>query len=499
MRQSWLRMSPSWRHVGCGLGLALAGLAAGLLLSPKTSFFYDTSIMADVTHSIVTDGTFRVTGDAWGINTPYASYGLGMSLVFLPPYWAAQHLHRDPGAWMMASTAVIFALTLLALFWLTMGCGATGRQGAITSLLVGFGTLLLPYAVTGLSEPAVGLGIGVGLAALTTARHRPLLGGAVAGAAAGLTVLMRADSALLVAPILAVGVWLLAGRRAWAVVAYAGGILPWVLTVAAYNHVRFGAPWRLGYAVAGPDLFTHSIPSGIYGLTLSPGAGLLWYVPLVAVALAGLPRAARRMPALTAVALALLLIRFPLYAALFSWNGGGSWGPRYLTPAMPALALGTLEVVRAFPTLSAVSKLAVSAVAALSVLVQLVGAAVDPGSTSLAAASSRLVPPPSRSAFLAMTRPETQERQDRILFDWRYFPITDEAAKLLGGRNLMTSHVPPQGVDAGKLVAAPSSRLPALLGGLLVIGLILTWLTSRGSPPSAEPLLEREFAQPQIE
>ncbi|HYZ03014.1 MAG TPA: hypothetical protein VFA92_16075, partial [Candidatus Binatia bacterium] len=170
MRPSRLRMSPWWGHIACGLSLALAGLAAALILSPRGSFFYDTSVMADVTHSVLTDGTFRVTGDAWGINTPWASYGLGMSLVFVPPYWVAQQLHRDPGVWLMGSTAVIFSLTLLAVFWLTLGCGATRRQGAITSLLVGFGTLLLPYAVTGLSEPAVGLGIAVGLAALTTAR-----------------------------------------------------------------------------------------------------------------------------------------------------------------------------------------------------------------------------------------------------------------------------------------------------------------------------------------
>ena len=493
MIESELRPSLPWREIGCGLGLALVGLAAALMVSPQQSFFYDTSIMADVTRSILTDGTFRVSGDAWGINTPYASYGLGMSLLFAPPYWIAQHLHRDPGSWVMLTTPVVFGLTLPAVFWLTIGCGATRRQGAITTLLVGFGTLLFAYAGTGLSEPAVGLGIAVGLAALTTATRRPVLGGAVAGMAAGVTVLMRTDSALLVAPILAAGVWLLAGRRAWALVAFAGGLLPWALAAAAYNVVRYGAPWRLGYAVGGTNLFNHPIPGGIYGLTLSPGAGLLWYVPLVAVALLGMPRAARRMPALTAVTLALLLVRFPVYAALFSWNGGGSWGPRYLTPAMPALALGILEVVRAFPALSIVSRLAVSVVAVLSVLIQFTGATVNPGSTNLAVASSRLVPPPSREAWLAMTRPEIQERQDGILFDWGLFPIPNEAANLVHGRNLMPRTLPHQGPRAGAFEPAPRARMIAVLGGFLVLGLALAWLTSRGgsrTPPSVD---EREF------
>ncbi|MBO0691135.1 MAG: hypothetical protein J2P42_16230, partial [Candidatus Dormibacteraeota bacterium] len=135
--------------------MALAALGVGLLFSPLRSYTYDASIMAEVTRSMLTDGTFRVTGDSWGVNTPYASYGLGMSLIFVPPYWLARHLGRDPNTWVTMANAFIFALTVLAIFWLSVACGATRRQGVITSLLVGFGTLLFPYAVTGLSEPAV--------------------------------------------------------------------------------------------------------------------------------------------------------------------------------------------------------------------------------------------------------------------------------------------------------------------------------------------------------
>lgn len=494
IRQHSLPLSSrAWLHVGCGLGVALAALGVGLLFSPLRSYTYDASIMAEVTRSMLTDGTFRVTGDSWGVNTPYASYGLGMSLIFVPPYWLARHLGRDPNTWVTMANAFIFALTVLAIFWLSVACGATRRQGVITSLLVGFGTLLFPYAVTGLSEPAVGLGIAIGLASLAMATRRPVIAGAVAGAAAGFTVIMRTDSLLLVAPILAVGVWLLGGRRWSVLLAYAAAAAPWVVVVAAYNALRFGAPWRLGYSIPGVDIFNHPIPQGLYGLTLSPAAGLLCYVPLVLVALIGLPRAARRLPTLTAVAVALLLIRLPVYAHFFSWNGGGSWGPRYLTPAMPALTLGILEVVRAFATLRIPARVAVAAVATLSILVQLPGLTVDPGSTRLAAATSQLIPPPSQAAWIAMARPQVEAQFDHYFFDWRYSPIQDQADKLLHGSQLMSRYLPHQ--RPGEVVPAPRKRALLLLGGVFAVGMALAWFASSVGPERVEGIADDVVAE----
>src|SRR5919108_1923364 len=230
------------RAMACAVGLTLAGLAAGMLVSPLHTG-HDTNIMMLVTQNLLTKASFLVDPD--GLGDRYSDYGLGMSLVFIVPYLIASLLHQNAVSWMLLSTSVLFALTLAAVFWLTIGCGATRRQGVATTLLVGFGTLLLPYVPTGMSELGVGLGIAVGLASLTAVPRDPKRAGAVAGAAAGLTALMRADSLLLVVPILAVGAWLLGGRRRPALLAFVAGATPLLLTVAAYNMLRFGAPWRL--------------------------------------------------------------------------------------------------------------------------------------------------------------------------------------------------------------------------------------------------------------
>lgn len=460
-----------------GLGLALAAIALGLLLSPWRSNVYDVDVMAQVTDSMLTKGTFRVPVD--GFNGPYSTYGLGMSLVFALPYWIALHLHRDPMSWLMASNVFVFAVTVAAMFGLSLGCGATRRQAAVTSFLVGFGTLLFPYAMTGFSELGVALGVAVGLAALTLAGRYPLAAPTAVGAAAGLTVLMRIDSLLLVAPILLAGAWLLGGRRGWPVLGYAAGIMPWLCAVGAYNAIRFGAPWDLGYA--GYTSFDHPLVRGLYGLILSPTAGLLWYVPLVVVAALGLPSAWRRLPVLTTVALALLLIRLPFYATFWAWSGGVAWGPRYLVPAMPALAVGVLEVVRAFPTLCRSVRVVVPAIAAVSLLVEFVGATVDAQQTQLRVVVFQevIAAAPRGDLMHFQSRPDVVAALDGYAFDWRYFPIFDEANSLLHGSNLTSRYLvqrrAPAPPDRG---AQPQVPAVALFGLLFLLGLGLAWLAS---------------------
>ncbi|MDR0360396.1 MAG: hypothetical protein LBJ87_13160, partial [bacterium] len=110
-----------------------------MLVSPLHSTMYDTNVMMLVTQNLLTKASFQVPPD--GFNGPYSTYGLGMSLIFIIPYLLASLLHGDVVSWILLSGPVLFALTLAAVFWLTIGCGATRRQGVVTSLLVGFGTL----------------------------------------------------------------------------------------------------------------------------------------------------------------------------------------------------------------------------------------------------------------------------------------------------------------------------------------------------------------------
>src|SRR5207244_4039795 len=135
-------------------------------------------------------------------------------------------------------------------------------------------------------------------------------------------------------------------------------------------------------------------------------------------ALVGLALARRRAPVLASVAAWLLAGRLLLYSAWWTWSGQVTWGPRFLAPAMPALAVGLLEVVRRFGRLPPVARVAVPVVAALSIAVQVVGAGVRPESNRQTAALSRITAGvPARRVVRYLDSPRVEQMQDAVLFD----------------------------------------------------------------------------------
>jgi hypothetical protein len=418
-----------------GAALFVCVLSLGLLFTRPTPESYDAQIMFQVTQSMVDHGSFAVHQDTLGMNTPYSVFGIGMSLLMAIPYWVAERLQQSPGGFVMSVNAAVVSAISVAVFALGLATRATALESLAAAALTVFGTLLLPYVATGFSEPSVGLSIALGLVGVQT--NRPV----VTGAASGLALLMRPDSALLVVPVLAVATWFAAGRSWQAALRFCVALMPAVVLAAAYNTLRFGAPWRTGYFFA---TFNHPLVAGLYGLFLSPAAGLFIYVPLLSLALVGLFLAMRRLPLLVATAVVLLAVRFPFYAVWCAWSAYWVWGPRYLVPAMPVLAVGLIEVCRRWSGLHVGAKAAVAFVSAVSVLVQVVGAAIGYEHAAMFSALLRAHPPVPGPGFVVdLTLPSTEAVWDRILFDWSLWPIPDEAHDLIQGRYLSSHWLAP--------------------------------------------------------
>src|SRR5260370_7220604 len=143
---------------------------------------------------------------------------------------------------------------------------------------------------------------------------------------------MRVDSAFLVVPVLGVASWV-AGARSWqAALRFGVALMPAVVVTAGYDTLRYGAPWRTGYFFA---TFNHPLIAGLYGLLLSPAAGLFIYVPLLPLALVGLFLAMRRLPLLASTAFVLLAVRIPVYAVSFASSPYCVCGPLYRVPPVP--------------------------------------------------------------------------------------------------------------------------------------------------------------------
>jgi hypothetical protein len=269
------------------------------------------------------------------------------------------------GAYALGSP--VFPLTVSALGHVPAGMALFGAFAALT-----------PEARSG-----VGTGAGTGAGALSG--RRALL----AGLMLGLAVAIEYPAALPGAVLVAYGLWRARPRRGVALRLLAGAAPP-LLLLALYGQLVFGRPWGTGYAHLDPaSVYAAGQAGGVLGvgwprpdvaLALAGGArrGLLVYAPWLLLAFPGAVLLWRRRRPETVAALGVLVALLAVNSGYAFWDGGASWGPRHLVPALPFLALLALPGAARWPR-------AALLLGAVSVLV------------TLAAVATRTLPEPDSS------------------------------------------------------------------------------------------------------
>ena len=295
-----------------------------------------------------------------GEGNPQAPYGAAQAALVAPWYVLGRVLRAvAPGipapardialdAVVVASSASFAALAAAFVFLILARAGIAAGAAAGASLILGLGTPLFAYSSWFFSEPLA--------AAILLAAAYALFSG---GPSAPISVPRAAAGGLLLgvamwvrpAHLIAVPVFLLAilvrerGRGiapACLVAAVAG------MCGAAYlcrNEILFGSFFDFGYPAAaegGKRLNTFDTPlaTGLFGLLLSPGKSVFLFAPPLVLALPGVFRLARRDPGLGVLAGLAPMVYLLFYAKYTQWEGGYCFGPRYLLPVIPLLALG---------------------------------------------------------------------------------------------------------------------------------------------------------------
>jgi 4-amino-4-deoxy-L-arabinose transferase-like glycosyltransferase len=316
----------------------------------------------------------------------YSKYGLGQSLAALPLYglgmaWRA--LTGDDYAPRFAASLLNGLLTactagLLLLLACEMGC--SGRAGSALVLVYALCTPAWPYTHTSFSEPLVTLClVAAALFALRFKREAQDRWLALAGGALGLALFTRINAlAALPAFVLYLILTWQAQRpshprllRQVAVFSLTLGL--GVGLALLYNQVRFQSPFDFGYHSGN---WQTPFLVGLYGLTLSPGKGLLWYAPPVWLGLLG-ARTFVRQHLHEAVLCAGVTLGYLLFHSPYTyWEGGWCWGPRLLLPALP-FALLPAGPVLTRPHLRQSARLALAGILVLGFLVQLPAVGAD--------------------------------------------------------------------------------------------------------------------------
>jgi hypothetical protein len=293
-------------------------------------------------------GIPRQEGDA------VSPYGMGLPLLEVPfaavarPWERTFGEHSSQTLFVFLQVLLVTGAAMLAgLLARALGAGRFGEGLAVVATALA--SPLWAYPACGFSEPLQALCFAGTAASALFAASRDSAGAeaaagrlaAAAGFFAGFALLTKdvniVFAALLLSPLLfdSEGRLALKGRRRLVAAAAAGGVLPagaWL----AFEVVRFGRPFS-SYAT---QRFTHNVFDGLWRLLVGPNKGLLFYFPLLPVAIAGLvllarPRGTRAASlALGATAASVWV----LYAGWWAWDGSHGWGPRFLVPLVPLLA-----------------------------------------------------------------------------------------------------------------------------------------------------------------
>jgi hypothetical protein len=318
----------------------------------------------------------------------YAFYAPGQSVLMIPLYVigkaVAHHLNlpyttteyyaaRSLDLFLGAALAVVFFLFALV-------AGYRRRVAGILTLLFAVGSVAWPDAQSALEQTQVNLFLLVAVLGLWLYLREPQTSRRwliLAGAGVGLAVFTRYD-AFLYAPLFAALILLFrrplrAGPAARDVLAFGAGLVPWILLVALWNVVRFGSPFLTGLH---EDTLGNPVGLGILDLTVSPGKGLIWYLPL----LLALPWAVRpfyrRVPTLAIICAAMVALPLLFYAAIRYWHGDPAWGPRYLYVAVPYLLLPLGEILSRWASYRFGYRALFVALAAVCVAVQVAAVSV---------------------------------------------------------------------------------------------------------------------------
>jgi len=239
-------------------------------------------------------------------------------------------------AWLMSAAVVGLALCGSAL-------GFSWRTGLWLAGLVAIGSPLWHYARFDTNES-------LQCASLIWAtyfllRMRNGTGAADAAAAGmllGVAVAAKAQNVIVVPWFILYAAWAAPTPKARVLVSMLVPLAAVGAGIGALNYSRFGSPINTGYHLRAAA-FQHPFVDSVFVLLFSLGFGLFTFFPALFLLPVAAVRFVPRFPAESALIVAAFAAHFVVDAKVLVYWGCG-WGPRFLVPLVPMLALALLPL-----------------------------------------------------------------------------------------------------------------------------------------------------------
>ena len=298
-----------------------------------------------------------VTG---AVGRRHSLYGLGLALLEIPFYLVGFGLAiflpgipKDYITMFTVSMTNVFvtATSCVVFFWFASRFYHKRSTLLWITGVFGLGSFAFPYASYGFSEPLLGLCfLGASAGLHHYARHKTASPLVWSGILLGLAVLTKIYSVIAI-PIFAGYLWLACKPTSTkeltrVLVCFVAPVCLFGLLVAWYNYARFGGIFKTGYHLVDfskLDGFLSYSPfyvlTGLYGLLVSSGRGLILFFPAAVLAPLALVRFSRSQRLEALLFASLICEHLLFFAGYINWDGGSSWGPRFLLVILPFLVL----------------------------------------------------------------------------------------------------------------------------------------------------------------
>jgi len=272
----------------------------------------------------------------------YSKYGLGLPVFLLPFLFLNDILHGvsssiNSNLVLSIPNILIIASIAQVVFMILREMGHVFVRSLFLSLLSVFGTFMYPYENVFLSEPLQALCLTAAFLFLYRSKKNIsyvcLMSG---GFFIGYAILTKA-TVLSLLPLFVLYVFITSYKRGIKTLLPAGAFLLPIaffgILIASLNYYRFGSVFAFGYGEL--SNFGNPVTSGAYNLLFNPDKSLFLFAPVMLLFPLAVFKFAKNHRWEGLLIAGLVIVNFIIHSAWWAWEGGQTWGPRFLLPMIP--------------------------------------------------------------------------------------------------------------------------------------------------------------------